>query len=263
MSLIVTAGDIVTVKPSHFIGVDGAFDGGDVCLVHFAVLIQNGGQRQLLLAKAAELHNADSGINAFADQRIDQCHLCLLGDFPAGAEIAGSLFLRTGSGMVFPFVVVVAVRAPPALCDLALNNACRTAFLTLPATEDKAFPLDIIAAAFRADAFGFFVRAERSAAADSAAAVNRFIHAVGIVGDQHDIDLRFYGSRTAAGNLQGHFPFIDGRLYRGFGQSHIVRRVDDGIRRQSGLRCVSSCQHTAGDQGDHQQNGQQTGSKPF
>ena len=199
-------------------------------MVHFAVLIQNGGQRQLLLAKAAELHNADSGINAFADQRIDQCHLCLLGDFPAGAEIAGSLFLRTGSGMVFPFVVVVAVRAPPALCDFALNNVCRMAVLTLPVTEDKAFPLDIIAAAFRADAFVFFVRAERSAAADSAAAVNMFIHAVGIVGDQHDIDLRFYGSRTAAGNLQGHFPFIDGRLYRGFGQSHIVRRVDDGVR---------------------------------
>ena len=230
VTIIVTAVDAVTVKPAYFAGVDGSFNGRNIGGVGRAIFIENRGQSQLLLAKAAELHNADSGINAFGDQRIDQCHLRILGDLPAGAKIAGSLFLRTGSGMGFSFVVVVAVRAPPALCDFALNSAFRTAVLTLPVAEDKAaFPLDFIAVAFRADAFGFFVRAERSAAAD-AAAVNMFIHAVGVVGDQHNIDLRFYGSRIAAGNLQGHFPFVDGRLHRGFGQGNVIRRVDNRIR---------------------------------
>ena len=231
VTIIVTAVDFVTVKPAHFAGVDGSFNGRNIGGVGRAIFIENRGQSQLFFAETTELNHTDSCVNTFGDKRIDQCHLCLLGDFPAGAKIAGSLFLRTGSGRVFPFVVVVAVRAPPTLCDFALNNVCRTAVLTLPATGDKAaFPLDIIAAAFRTDAFGFFVRAERSAAADSAAAVNMFIHAVGVVGDQHNIDLRFYGSRTAAGNLQGHFPFVDGRLHRGFGQGNVIRRVDNRIR---------------------------------
>ena len=228
-SLPVTAVDAVTVKPIHFAGVDGSFNGINIGGVGRAIFIENRGQSQLLLAKAAELHNADSGINAFGDQRIDQCHLRILGDFLAGAEILTAQILRAGLGARFAFIVVVAVRAPPALCDFALNSVFRTAVLTLPVADDKAFPLDIIAAAFRTDAFGFFVREERSAAAD-AAAVNMVIHAFGVVGDQHNIDLRFYGSRTAAGNLQCDFPFVDGRLHRGFGQGNVIRRVDNRIR---------------------------------
>ena len=74
-SLPVTAVDAVTVKPIHFAGVDGSFNGINIGGVGRAIFIENRGQSQLLLAKAAELHNADSGINAFGDQRIDQCHL--------------------------------------------------------------------------------------------------------------------------------------------------------------------------------------------
>ena len=231
-SLPVTAVDFVTVKPTHFAGVDGSFNGRNIGGVGRAIFIENRGQSQLFFAETTELNHTDSCVNAFGDKRIDQCNLCLLGDLPAGAEILTAQILRAGLGVRFAFIVVVAVRAPPTVNNGFGRDIFGFAVVTVIITGISffaVFPIDIIAAAVCADTIGMRVFVKTGATAD-AAAVNMVIHAFGVVGDQHNIDLRFYGSRTAAGNLQCDFPFVDGRLYRGFGQSHIVRRVDNRIR---------------------------------
>ena len=253
-SIIIPVVNVIVVQPAHLTGVDRVFDGGNVRLDYLAVFVEDRDQRQLLLAKTAELHNADPSVNAFGDQGIDQRCLRLLGDLQAGSHIHIVYILRTGIWLFFAFIIMPAVGTPPVVNNPLSGDVPGTAVVAqIVAVAYVSFPFNVFAAADSADAFFLFICSERCAAAN-AAAVNMVVHAVGVVGDQYDVDLRFYRSRAAAGNLQGHFPLVDGRLHCGFRQGNVVFPVNDRLRLQICRRFRRS-QDAAGNQSNHQQNG--------